>query len=244
MTEPCGRCHEVHDPRKCQAHVMLRNPAGVVEGLRQCRRWPMAGQEVCAFHGGRAKRAKIAARRRMSVKQVEQAVATFGLRRDIGRAEALLEELQWTAGHVEYLRGEVQKLTAAGLSWGTESKVNRSGGTGARNTADDETVSKAGIPIVVELYQRERRHLLEVIRVCSATNVDDALVSLAQNTGTAWSAWTRWLVEGVLRAVGLTVGQLEPERWATIREVVVVMLRGVIAGDPAPEAVEQPAIEP
>jgi len=179
----------------------------------------------------------------MATKQLDKVITTFGLRRDIGRAEALLEELQWTAGHCEYLRGEVQKLSAAGLSWGTESKVSRSGGTGARNTADDETVSRAGIPIVVELYQRERKHLLEVIRVCSATNVDDALVSLAQNTGAAWSAWTRWLVEGVLRAVGLSVGQLEPARWDQIREVVVVMLRGVVAGSSPPATeLEAPAV--
>lgn len=162
-------------------------------------------------------------------------VVTFGLRREIGLAEALLEELQYTAGHIAWLRGEVQKLSAAGLTWGTESRVKRAGGTGARNSADDETVSKAGIPPIVILYQQERKHLLEVARTCSAINVDDALVSLAQNTGEAWSTWTRWLVEGVLRAVGLSVGTLAPGQWDAIRGVVVVMLRGVVAGATPPE---------
>lgn len=170
-------------------------------------------------------------------------VVTFGLRRDIGLAEALLEELQYTAGHIAWLRGEVQKLSAAGLTWGTESRVKRSGGTGARNTADDETTSRAGIPPIVVLYQQERRHLLEVARTCSAIHVDDALVSLAQTTGEAWSAWTRWLVEGVLRAVDLTVGGLLPGQWDTIRATVVVMLRGVVAGATPPDVErELPAV--
>lgn len=195
----------------------------------------MRGQLVCSAHGGMAKRARIAARRRMAMRAAESMVVTFGLRREIGLAEALLEELQYTAGHIAWLRSEVQKLSAAGLTWGTESRVKRSGGTGARNTADDETTSKAGVPPIVILYQQERKHLLEVARTCSAINVDDALVSLAQNTGEAWSAWTRWLVEGVLRAVGLSVGELLPGQWDTIRATVVVMLRGVVAGATPPD---------
>lgn len=144
-----------------------------------CRNRPVKGATVCATHGGRASQVVAAARRRLEQQAAREAVATYGLRRDVDPTAALLEEVQWTAGHVAWLREQVQALEAGQLGWGVTEERDGLGDGGA-GTA---TVRKAVPSIWLELYQRERRHLREVCRDAIGVGVAERIVRLEERKG-------------------------------------------------------------
>src|SRR5689334_20738736 len=71
-------------------------------------RYPRHGAPVCPRHGGSAPQVVAAAKRRRDEETARQAVATYGLPRQVPPDVALLEEVHRTAGHVEWLGQLVQ----------------------------------------------------------------------------------------------------------------------------------------
>ncbi len=135
---------------------------------RRCTHRPMRGQRVCRHHGGSAPQAKAAVERRDERDEAERAVQTYGLPRDIAPDEALLEEVHRTAGHVAYLGALVGDLDRRGL------KQYATGESGAMFERPS---------VWVELYQKERAHLVQVCRAALAAGLAERQVQLAERQG-------------------------------------------------------------
>jgi hypothetical protein len=155
---------------------------------------------------------------------------TLGDQIDVSPSEALLNEVRWTAGHVDWLRGKVQELelrtdsgsltTTAGqptdpqheLVWGvTETKEIGS----SQYPGTDETWT-AGENIWYTLYMKERQHLVAVSTAALRAGVEERRVQLAEDQGA--------LVSSVIRHI---LGDLEltPAQEARSGEIVVRHLR-------------------
>ena len=95
---------------------------------KTCTLTPAEGAKRCWRHGGSSPQAKKAAERRVAEEkarvELERGVRTLGLPVDIDPGKALLDEIHWTAGHVQWLREKVQELdTVDTLTRGTEDRT-------------------------------------------------------------------------------------------------------------------------
>lgn len=118
--EACTKCNAVHDPTLCKAHSKMQ--AG-----GQCQRRPMADQEVCATHGGKAPQNLAAAETRKTEDKIRrtlgQLVSTpvanplLALQELAGEAQAWkelcanhvaeLERMRYGTEGGEAIRGEI-----------------------------------------------------------------------------------------------------------------------------------------
>lgn len=176
----------------------------------------MHGQDVCGSHGGRAPQVKAAAERRLRQAEAERAVKTYGLPVDISPAEALLDEVKWAAGHVRWLRDRIQEIEQDALSWGKTSEVVKDSG----EFPGVDVTHSAAPPVLLELYSRERKHLLDVCKAAIAAGIEERRVRLAESQGA--------LLADVIRRI---LGELDltPEQSAKVSEVVPRHLRAVTA---------------
>ena len=81
----------------------------------QCKQPAASGQKVCRYHGANAKQNIAKGKERVAERKAATLVATYGLRIETTATEALLDEVQWTAGHVAWLRERVQEIETAAL---------------------------------------------------------------------------------------------------------------------------------
>lgn len=167
-----------------------------------CTNWPMKGAKVCHAHGGRAPQVKAAAKRRQEQQTALAAVATYGLPRQIAPDQALLEEVHRTAGHVAWLHQLIGGLDQTGLT----------------QRAENGTTSPA---VWVDLYQRERAHLVKVAASAIAAGIAERQVKLAEQQG----ALLAGAVQRILDALELT-----PQQRAKVPEVVPAVLRQIEQG--------------
>lgn len=198
----------------------------------------MHGQKVCKMHGGMAGQNRAAAARRIEEEAARAAVVTLGLPVDISPSDALLEEVRWTAGHVQWLRAKVQQLEdpsmvraqegwgtddtsgpqdAHALTWGQTEYRDTTGGENAGTT----TVEKATPSIWYELYERERKNLVTVCTAALKAGVEERRVQLAEAQGQQ--------VAGAIRAILADLG-LSSEQQARVSEVVPRHLRLLAGG--------------
>lgn len=184
------------------------------KGGMPCSKWPMKGQTVCRNHGGASPQAKAAAERRITEAQLSEAVQTYGLPIDVSPTEALLDEVKWTAGHVTWLRMKVQEFTEEALTWGKRSVVDKVGG----EFPGTDTTEAAGPPILLDLYQRERAHLVSVCKAALQAGVEERRVRLAESQG----AMLADVIRRILGDLDLTA-----EQTAKVSEVVPRHLRAV-----------------
>lgn len=183
----------------------------------------MHGQRVCRMHGGKTPGALAKGAARQAEEEARRAVATLGLAVDVSPAEALLEEVRWTAGHVAWLRARVQELedrallirpgegedpedigalgktSAHPLVWGQTEYSSKTGGEdwGTR------TVEKAAPSIWYELYTRERKHLVDVCTAALRAGVEERRVQLAEQQGHLLAQ----VIRAILHDLGLTTTQ-------------------------------------
>lgn len=181
---------------------------------KPCSQPVVAGATRCRFHGGAAPQVKAAAERRLTEQALTEAVKTYGLALDVSPTDALLDEVKWTAGHVAWLRARVQEFEEATLSWGIRSVVDREGG----EFPGVDTTEAAAPPVLLDLYQRERKHLLDVCRVAIAAGIEERRVRLAESQG----ALLADVIQRILGDLDLT-----PAQTAKVSEVVPRHLRAV-----------------
>lgn len=153
------------------------------------------GAVACKWHGGASPQAKAKAQQRRQQQAAEDAVRTYGLARDVDPAEALLDEVRWTAGHVAWLRDRVQEIEQAELVWGVAEKVEKN----ATEFGGTDTTSKAAPNIWLELYRQERKHLVDVCKAALAAGVEERKVRLAEQAG----AQLAQVIRAVLGELGL-----------------------------------------
>ncbi|MFZ1361335.1 MAG: hypothetical protein WAS05_00160 [Candidatus Nanopelagicales bacterium] len=166
----CDQCGQLH-PRGCKAHKKSDGSP--------CGQYPVPGGTVCRYHGGATTKAKEAGKRNLARQKAEQAVATLGLPREVDPGTALLEEVHRTAGHVAWLEQQIRDLDPEALTWGKTSEVHKT----ATEFAGVDTTHEAGLPVLMELYQAERKHLVTVCSAALKAGVEQRRVELAEQQG-------------------------------------------------------------
>lgn len=207
----CGKPHQVsvagNPTVGCSAHNSTGAPCGNA---------PMRGQTTCRYHGGGtpASRAKAAnamqeARQR---KEMERAVRTLGARLDISPEQALLDEVQFTAGNVAWLREKVQNLEHMDLIWGPTQTVE----VEASPNPGTNTTEAAAVHLWYSLYLKERQHLVHVSAVALKAGIEERRLRLAEEQG-ALVAQVIQLILGDLR--------LTKDQWEAVPRIVPTHLR-------------------
>lgn len=197
--------------RRCQRRS--KNSGG-----EQCGAIAMNGQDVCRFHGGASKQARAKAQERIAEERARGLMATYGRKIDTTATEALLDEVQWTAGHVAWLRERVQEIESAAagadgndpLVWGVTRE--KSGGQ------DFGTTEEAAPNIWLRLYQTERAHLVKVCSEAIKAGIEERRIKLAEKQGE--------LVAHAIRAILADLG-LSAEQQAKVPDIVPRHLRAL-----------------
>lgn len=168
------------------------------------------GDGPCKLHGG----ATWTHRRAAQKSQARRDVETFGLPVEVDPADALLQEVQRTAGHVAWLGEQVRALEPDALIWGTV-KV-KAGTTPLGETASTEQA--AALSMWLQLYQQERKHLVAVCTAALNAGVEERRVRVAEQQGA--------VLASVIRAVLDDLDLSEAQR-SLVGEVVPRHLRAV-----------------
>lgn len=138
---------------------------------------PHPGTGRCKLHGGSTPSHVASA----IAGRIKADTATYGTPRDIAPVAALLEEVRYAAGHVEWLRGKVAELEPDALTWGV-AEISMKGATEFKGT---DTTEKAALNVWLEAYHRERRYLLDVCKAALAAGCEERMVALAEAQGLA-----------------------------------------------------------
>lgn len=191
--------------RKCKARKTDGSP---------CPNWAMIGQLVCSAHGGRAAQSKAKAAERVTEGKILRAMQTYGLPLDISPGDALLDEVRYTAGHVAWLRGKVRELEDRDLVWGVTEEAEKN----ATEFKGTDTTYGAKPNVWVDLYMRERAHLVAVAKAAIAAGIEERKVRLAEQQG----ALVAMVIRGILADLKLT-----PDQRELVAEVVPRRLRAL-----------------
>lgn len=204
-----------NDCAKNHCHSRRRNTTGL------CHRpagWGTdhPGIGACKLHGGSTKNHRTAA----NTERARQAVATYGLPREVAPDVALLEEVHRTAGHVAWLGERVAELKADDLKWGTAEEVHKGSGEFPGTDRTDKAVPN----VWVQLYRDERKHLTDVCKAALAAGIAERQVRLAEQQGA--------LLAGVIGRVLDRLG-LDDRQRQLVALVVPEELRRAADGDAA-----------
>lgn len=195
------------DKKKCGAKT--RKAGGL-----PCALSPMPGTTRCYYHGGKAPQVQAAAKRRQQEALAVEAVKTYGLPADVSPVEALLNEVKWTAGHVAWLREQVQAVEHDALIWGKTKQEDH----GATEFPGVNVTEQAVSNVWLDLYQKERQHLLKVCATAIQCGIEERKVRLAESQGAVIAS----LIQAILGDLNLS-----PEQAALVPTVVPRHLRAV-----------------
>lgn len=186
----------------------------------QCTQPCASGQNVCRYHGGAAPQNKAKAKERIVEQKAAALMATYGLKVETTATEALLEEVQWTAGHVAWLRERVQEIEGAALVEGMDREHPLVWGVTKEKIGGEDrgTTEEAAPSIWLKLYQQERAHLVKVCSEAIRAGIEERRVRLAESQG----ALVAQAIRAILADLGLTT-----EQQARVAEVVPRHLRAL-----------------
>lgn len=172
----------------------------------------MAGQKVCRAHGGASASARAKGQRVVQAEKATKLSNGLGLARDIDPHTALLEELHRTAGVVAWISHRVADLDPEGIIWGLQERQHGF----EKDFMTDLTTEGVGLHMWVQLWHKERQHLLNVSKACISAGIEERRVRLAEQEGQ--------MLAQVLRAV-LDRLELTPAQRKLVSEVVPQELR-------------------
>lgn len=157
----------------CEDHQRWECVSPRSRGRGTCHGSAVADTDRCRMHQG--KRAADA----ISEAKAREAVITYGLPRDISPADALLEEVRCTAGHVAWLRERVAERQQDELIWGKTEKVE----IRASEFEGTNTTEAAKTHMWLVLYMQERKHLVDVCKAAISCGIEERRVKLAEQQG-------------------------------------------------------------
>ncbi len=207
-----------------------------VDGKGRCRQ--AAGWGVkdmtrgpCKKHGG----ATASVRQHHQKAMALEAVVTYGLPRKIDPHTALLHEVWRTYGHVTWLASIIHGSDPNALVWGpTEEQLQQQTQVGGAASMphqkfDVETHTgtiQAAPSVWLQMYQKERRHLVEVSKTAIACGIAEREVSLAEDT----ALLMRGAISAILGKMGVA-GLLKSgvdEQHTGLREIIAECFRDVV----------------
>ena len=161
------------DTRRCTAKAKSSG--------KRCKKAAVLGGTVCESHGAgkRGTKQREHFDRRHKKQKAAQAVATYGLPREVDPHDALLEEVHRTAGHVAWLGDIVSELDRGALVWGITEQVQKD----ATEFPGTDVKAQAAPNVWLELYHRERQHLVKVAKAAIDAGIDERRVRLAEEQG-------------------------------------------------------------
>ena len=159
--------------RWCEEHQRWECTRPRSRGRGTCHGSAVADSDKCRMHLGE-KAAPVIAEA-----EARKAVETYGLPRDISPTDALLEEVRYSAGHVAWLRAKVAELEAADLVWGITEEAERN----ATEFAGVDVTRSATANMWLELYHRERKHLLDLVKTAISVGIEERRVRLEEAKG-------------------------------------------------------------
>ncbi len=196
--------------RWCEQHQRYECTRPRKNNRGSCHGPAVADLDRCRMHLGEEAAPVIAEAKAMEA--ARKAVVTFGLPRDISAIDALMEEVRWTAGHVAWLREQVQALEADALTWGIREQSEKN----ATEFTGTDTTYAAMPNIWLELYYRERKHLVEVTKAAIAAGIEERRVRLEEAKGQ--------LVAEIIRRITGRLG-LSAEQSAILPQIASEELR-------------------
>lgn len=166
------------------------------------------GTGSCKLHGGNMANHRKRGQKKLAIKARD----TYGLPTDVDPAQALLEEVHRTAGHVAWLHLQVQALKRKQLAWG-KTKFKQGGD-------DHGTTYEAKENAYLALYRQERKHLVHVCDVAIKAGVEEKRLTLEQQRA-----------EMVVEMLGGIFDNLEltPEQSLKLEELVPKALTAIAA---------------
>jgi hypothetical protein len=171
------------------------------------------GAGNCTFHGGSSPNG----RKHAMEQAARKAVETYGLPRDISPTDALLEEVRYSAGHVAWLRAKVAEIEEKDLVWGVTEQAEKT----ATEFSGVDTTYSATANMWLELYHRERRHLLDLVRTAISVGIEERRVRLEEAKGQ--------LVAELIRRILSRLDLTDEQRAASAR-VIPEEFRRIMAG--------------
>lgn len=164
----------------------------------RCKRPPMAGQLVCAMHGGLAPQALNAAARRVALGEALAELDRLGVPIDVDPAEAMVAMVHEAAGNVAFLRSKVQELTQRAGEADPTGLTDLGGGIAGRVDPDNW---KAAPHVYVAMYDAERERLVRWSKACREAGVDEQRVRLAEQQGELIADGFRMVLDGMRAAL-------------------------------------------
>jgi hypothetical protein len=142
----------------------------------------MPGQKVCWWHGGATPDSKLKEARRRAEAMGRELMVTYGTPIETDPADALLQEVYRTAGHIAWLSERITQTgeTELAESWVMFTRVSGVSGSSAREM--QELMQQQGLSGVwLELYMKERDRLIRVSQVAVAAGIEERRVKLAES---------------------------------------------------------------
>lgn len=227
---PCSKCGQHH--LRCNGHKTFwsepdSNGVRTKLGIRPCWKWPSRGQTVCSKHGGGEaagvrkqeglKRWHTEREQNKQMAKLARAARTLGLPLEVDPQQALLQEIYRTAGAVAWLGERVGDLPESALSWNLVSEERKQGTEGFAGEDGEggevdltTTIHGAKPAVLLELYHRERNHLVHVCKVAITCGIAERQIRIAEEQGQQIAQTLRTTFEDP--ELGLTEVQLEVAR--------------------------------
>lgn len=211
----------------CHRQRSLRQEGVITEDgkRRVCHRPAGWGTESpgfgpCKMHGGNAPTVRRLVQRQIA----ESAVQTLGLPQDVDPAQALLDEVRRTAGHVAWLQNLINAMEADELVYGmVEETIEPNIRDDEGNTLTTYTSGKykAQPNVWYQIYQQERRHLVAASKAALDAGINERIVKVYEQIGDQYIS----MLEEVLSAIGVTQAQ-RVQAWQVMYEKLQAITGG------------------
>ena len=197
-------------PRQCKAKSK--------QSGQRCRKPATPGLDVCAMHGGSTKKAKAKSQRAVQSAKAAAVAQRIGLKVDVQPQQALLDEVQRSAGMVLFYEEQVNAV--AGIDTDRLSRGVIRIEEIQSKFSTTTTTTEASVHVWLQLYNEERDRLVRVAATAIRAGIEERRVELAEQQGQAFVS----VIRNILNRLALT-----PDQQALVSTVVPEELRALAA---------------